>query len=63
MAEILNLRRARKAKARAKKEAEAEVHRSKFGAAKSVRKLVKARADNERRSLDGARLDEDGPEK
>jgi len=43
MAEIVNLRRARKAKARDAKEREAEASRVKHGVAKPERELAKAR--------------------
>ena len=58
MAEIVNLRRARKAKARADKSAEADANRTKHGIAKSVRNLAKARTEKELRDVDARKLDE-----
>jgi hypothetical protein len=57
MAEIVNLRRARKAKARAEKAAEADASRTKHGVAKSVRDLAKARTEKELRDVDARKLD------
>jgi hypothetical protein len=57
MAEIINLRRARKSKARDVKAAEAEAARVKHGVAKPVRALAKARRDKAARDVDGAKLD------
>lgn len=51
MAEILNLRRARKAKARAAKDATAAENRAKFGEAKPVRDLREARQRQEAERL------------
>src|SRR6202012_726552 len=45
VAEIVNLRRARKAKGRAEKDRAADANRAKFGTAKSERDLAKARTD------------------
>ncbi len=59
MSEIVNLRRARKAKARRERETAAEANRARHGVAKSVRNLAKARADKERRTAEAHRLDED----
>ena len=58
MAEIVNLRRARKAKARGEKEREAETNRVQHGVAKPVRDLAKARAEKEKRSIDSHRIEE-----
>ena len=60
MAEIVNFRRAKKAKARAEKDAEAENNRAKFGTPKALRDLNTARSENDRRDLDAGRL---GPAK
>lgn len=57
MAEIINLRQARKHKARAEKERQAADNRVRFGRTKAERRLSeleKARAD---RDLDGKRRD------
>jgi hypothetical protein len=57
MAEIVNLRRARKAKARDKAEEEAATNRAKFGTPKAVRKAAEAQADLAEKRLAGHRLD------
>ena len=57
MAEIINLRRARKAKARDAKATEADAARVKHGVAKPVRELAKARKEKAVRDIDGAKLD------
>ncbi|OYX66256.1 MAG: DUF4169 domain-containing protein [Sphingomonadales bacterium 32-64-17] len=57
MAEVINLRSARKAKQRADKAREAEANRAKFGqtkAAKTLRQQESARAE---RLIDGAKLE------
>ena len=59
MAEVVNLRVARKARERAGKAAEAEANRARFGETKAAKQ---ARAADERRAarlLDGARLERD----
>ena len=58
MAELINLRRARKAKARADKATEADANRSKHGVAKSVRDLARARNEKALREVDARKLDE-----
>ena len=59
-AEIVNLRRARKAKARGAKAVEADANRVKHGVAKNVRALAKARSDKDQREIDAHKLtDED----
>jgi len=57
MAEIVNLRRARKAKARAEEEREADANRTKHGIAKPVRDLAKARSDKDKRDAEQRKLD------
>jgi hypothetical protein len=57
MAEIVNLRRARKAKARDAKAAEADANRIQHGVAKPVRALAKARAEKQARDTDAHKLD------
>ena len=57
MAEIVNLRRARKARARDAKAAEADANRTKHGIAKPVRDLAKARAEKDKRTADAHKLD------
>lgn len=59
MAEIVNLRRAKKQKARAAKEREAASNRVRFGAAKSYQKVTLARSEKERSDLEGKKLDPD----
>jgi hypothetical protein len=55
MAEILNLRAARKAKDRAEARAEADRNAAKFGRTKAEKALETARAEKARRDLDGAK--------
>lgn len=55
MAEIINLRRARKAKARAEAGALAAQNRASHGRSKTERIQVEARSDMEKRRLDGAK--------
>jgi hypothetical protein len=57
MAEILNLRRARKAKERAEKEKAAEANRVLHGTPKLLRKLSEARKDKAEQRLSGHRLE------
>ena len=58
MAEIVNLRRARKAKDRAEKDRMAEVNRAKFGTAKFERDLAKARSEKDQHTSDLHKLDD-----
>ena len=53
MAEIVNLRRARKAKEREASRATGDENAVKFGRTKAEKDLEKARADKARRDLDG----------
>lgn len=57
MAEIVNLKRVRKAKARAVDSAEAEANRIKHGIPKPVRDLARARDQKARRHVDAGKLD------
>jgi hypothetical protein len=57
MAEIINLRQAKKQKARAAKEREASSNRVRFGTAKSEQKVTLARSEKDRSALEGKRLD------
>ena len=59
MAEIINLRRTRKAKQRAAKDAEAAQNRARSGAPKSERNVTKARSEKAAHDLAGHRLDPD----
>lgn len=62
--EIINLKRARKAKARTAREAEADANRLRFGRTKAERQLSSAKDELAARRLDGHRLtredDDDG---
>ena len=59
MAEIINLRRARKRKERAEKEVRAADNRLAFGRSKGERTLSDARKDLAERRLDGHKRDEE----
>ena len=59
MAEIINLRQARKQKARAEAEKTAAQNRIAFGRTKAERKLTEAERDKAARHIDGHRLDRD----
>jgi len=57
MAEIVNLRRARKRKARDAAAAEADSNRTLHGVAKHARDSAKAQSGKEKHDLDSRRLD------
>lgn len=57
--EIINLKRARKAKSRVAKEAEADANRAKFGRTKAERELNSAKDELAARRLEGHRLKAD----
>lgn len=57
MAEIINLRRARKAKARAEADAEAEANRAKFGRTKAEREQGAAQEELVGKRLDAHRIE------
>jgi Domain of unknown function (DUF4169) len=57
MAEIINLRRARRRKARGEKEKTAEANRILHGTPKSLRGLAKARTEKAARDLDAHKKD------
>jgi len=59
MAEIINLRQARKNKARAEKEARADANRIAFGRTKAEKNLTKAERDLEKSRLDAHKRDND----
>jgi hypothetical protein len=61
MAEIINLRRAKKRKGRAAKEREASLNRVRFGTPKAQEKVNLARSEKERTDLEGKKLDPDKP--
>jgi len=58
MAEIVNLRQARKAKARTVKEAEASANRVKFGRTKAEKAVEAAKKALEGKRLDGHKREE-----
>ena len=59
MAEVINLRAARKAKQRADKIREAEANRAKFGQTKAEKMLRQQEQTRAEHLLDGARLEKD----
>lgn len=63
MGDIVNLRRARKAKARATAEAGAAVNRVAHGRTKAERKLARAEKDAADRKLDGHKRNDDDDDK
>jgi len=58
MAEIINLRQARKQKARAEKEARADRNRIAFGRTKAEKELTKAEQEMAQRRLDSHKRDD-----
>ncbi len=63
MAEIVNLRRARKEKARIEKDTRAAGNRTRFGRNKVAKRAVEADRTRAETALDGKKLEEDpGPE-
>jgi hypothetical protein len=61
MGEIVNLRRAKKAKARLKADEEAGANRLLHGTPKGLRDLTKARSEKTRRDLEAGRIEPDKP--
>lgn len=59
MAEIINLRRARKAKARAEAQKDAAANRAAHGISKETRSLADARAEKAAKDLDAHKREED----
>jgi hypothetical protein len=59
MAEIINLRTARKARARADKEAAASANRRQFGQTKDEKRVAREEQVRIDRTLDGAKRDPD----
>ena len=57
MTEIVNLRRARKARERAAKEQQAADNRARFGVSKRVRSITKARSEKDVAAIEGKKLD------
>ncbi len=60
MAEIVNLRRARKDKARVQKDARAAENRTRFGRGKAEKRTAEAESARAETALDGRKI-EDGP--
>jgi hypothetical protein len=63
MAEIINLKRARKARAKADKDKTAEANRIKHGTPKHLRNLAKDAADKADQTLSGHKLEKPDDEK
>ena len=61
MAEIVNLKRAKKQKARAAKERDASLNRVRFGTSKSQKKVTLARSEKEHAELEAKKLEPDKP--
>jgi hypothetical protein len=59
MAEIVNLRRARKDKARQQRESEAEANRRRFGRTKAEKAADKDTRERAERDIDGKKIDRD----
>jgi hypothetical protein len=59
MADIVNLKRVRKAKARSEKESVAAASRTKHGIAKKTRDLAKAREEKTKHDIDAHKLNDD----
>lgn len=59
MAEIVNLRRARKDKARRQRESEADANRRRFGRTKPEKAADKDAQDRARRDIDNKKIDRD----
>jgi hypothetical protein len=59
MAEIVNLRRARKDKARQRRESEADANRRRFGRTKAEKAADKDAQERNRRDVDGKKIDRD----
>ena len=59
MADIVNLRRARKDKARQQRESEAAANRRRFGRTKAEKAADKDAQERARRDIDGKKIDRD----
>ncbi len=59
MAELINLRRARKAKGKAEMAKTAQANRALHGTPKAAKKLAKARTEKAEQALSGHRLEPD----
>lgn len=65
MAEIINLRAAKKARSRAEARAQGDANAARFGRTKAERAIEKARADKARQTLDDHKrqdTDQSGPD-
>jgi hypothetical protein len=60
--EVVNLKRARKARARVAANADAEEQRFRFGQTRAAKRLAEARKRAEKALLDGAKLQDSGDE-
>ena len=63
MGDIVNLHKTRKRLDRARREAEAAANRAKFGRTGAAKKADARAAERDRRTLDGARLDDQPKER
>jgi hypothetical protein len=61
MGEIVNLKRARKARDRADKERKASLNRVRFGTSKTEQKITLARSEKASADLEAKKLDPDKP--
>jgi Domain of unknown function (DUF4169) len=59
MAEIVNLRRARKDKARQQRESDADANRRRFGRTKAEKAADKDARDRSQRDIEGKKIDRD----
>jgi hypothetical protein len=59
MAEIVNLRRARKSRARVEKDAQAADNRTQFGRTKAEKRVTEAERAQTKTALDGKKLDDE----
>lgn len=62
MAEIVNLNRYRKAREKERARTTAEENRARFGRNKAEKRADKDEQERNTRKIDGARLEDDGPE-
>ncbi len=62
MAEIVNLNRYRKARKKERAQTTAEENRVRFGRSKAEKRADADEQDRNDRKIDGARLEDDGPE-
>lgn len=60
---IINLRQARKSKLRAGKRAAADQNAARYGLTKAEKKRQKSSAEQDRRLIDGHKLEKDEPKK